>query len=592
MRVKVMGGVAVVAAACAVYAAPAQAADNKCTVDQLLELPVTMEGRQPTVPVTINGHQTRLLADSGAFFSTVPEATAREYGLKLSPAPFGFYMEGIGGTADVKLGTAQDFKIGRLALHRAQFIVGGSAAGGAGLIGQNLLGFADVEYDLAHGAIRLMRPEHCAKDQNLAYWAQGKPVSIVEIDELDQFDKHTEGVVVLNGVKLRALFDTGASTTMLTKHAAARVGFKTDGPDVKEDGYTEGLGRHVVQTWLAKFDSLAIGDNETIKNIRLRVGDIGDSDDSWDMLIGADFFLSHRVYVSNKLHRMYFSYNGGPVFDLSIHHDVPAPDKALAADGGDAPTTAEGYAGRGNAFAARHEYARARDDLTHAIALAPADAEYRYQRAKVEMALKDEDAAAADLDGALKLSPDDASSLLLRAWLRLDREDKAGALSDAEAADRVLAPQNGSRMELANLYESLDRYDRAIASYGQWIEFHGDDSDLPEALNDRCWLRALSGVDLDDAIHDCSRAMHLRPHSSDIIDSRGWANLRAGKLKDAIDDYDDALKLEPKLASSLYGRGVARRRLGEKVAGDKDIAAAKAIDPDVATIFTKHGITG
>jgi len=44
------------------------------------------------------------------------------------------------------------------------------------------------------------------------------------------------------------------------------------------------------------------------------------------MLIGADFFLSHRVYVASSQNRLYFTYNGGPVFDLSPARE---PEDAL-----------------------------------------------------------------------------------------------------------------------------------------------------------------------------------------------------------------------------------------------------------------------
>ena len=37
-----------------------------------------------------------------------------------------------------------------------------------------------------------------------------------------------------------------------------------------------------------------------------------------DMLLGADFFLSHHVLVSNSQQKIYFTYNGGPVFMLNV----------------------------------------------------------------------------------------------------------------------------------------------------------------------------------------------------------------------------------------------------------------------------------
>jgi hypothetical protein len=57
-----------------------------------------------------------------------------------------------------------------------------------------------------------------------------------------------------------------------------------------------------------------LGDEE-MRNVRLRFGDF--SMDGGDMLLGADFFLSHRVYVANSQDKLYFTYNGGPPFDLT-----------------------------------------------------------------------------------------------------------------------------------------------------------------------------------------------------------------------------------------------------------------------------------
>jgi hypothetical protein len=66
-------------------------------------------------------------------------------------------------------------------------------------------------------------------------------------------------------------------------------------------------------THLAPFSSFKVGDEE-IRNPRLRVGD---TREGTDMLLGADFFLSHRIFVSNEQRKVYFTYNGGPVFSAS-----------------------------------------------------------------------------------------------------------------------------------------------------------------------------------------------------------------------------------------------------------------------------------
>jgi hypothetical protein len=42
------------------------------------------------------------------------------------------------------------------------------------------------------------------------------------------------------------------------------------------------------------------------------------------MLLGTDFFMTHRIIVGNKEERLLMSYSGGPVFDASPDTDAPA----------------------------------------------------------------------------------------------------------------------------------------------------------------------------------------------------------------------------------------------------------------------------
>ena len=81
---------------------------------------------------------------------------------------------------------------------------------------------------------------------------------------------------------------------MLKKSAAERVGFKADAPGVVAGGLSGGIGRDVAENWIAPFASFEIG-GEKVTNTRLRVATINLPDS--DMLLGADFFLSHRVLV-------------------------------------------------------------------------------------------------------------------------------------------------------------------------------------------------------------------------------------------------------------------------------------------------------
>ncbi|HEX7760577.1 MAG TPA: retropepsin-like aspartic protease, partial [Caulobacteraceae bacterium] len=299
--------VAVVGLACT--AAPALAG---CKVGVFAELPVTMSGLKPMVTAKIDGRDARFMADSGAFYSLITPGSAAEYGLKLGAAPYGMRIEGVGGVADVSVATVKTFTLANVPIPHVQFLVGGSETGGVGVLGQNVLGLADVEYDLAGGAIRLMKPKDCGQ-RILAYWAGTKAIGEVDVSPSTPYDPHTLGPVYLNGVKLRAMFDTGAGTSVVSLEAAARAGIKPGGSGVTPAGETGGLGRRLVKTWIAHVDSFKI-DDEEIHNTQLFVSDLGL--DGADMLLGADFFLAHRVYVANSQHKLYFTYNGGPVFRL------------------------------------------------------------------------------------------------------------------------------------------------------------------------------------------------------------------------------------------------------------------------------------
>src|SRR5581483_8091857 len=137
----------------------------------------------------------------------------------------------------------------------------------------------------------------------------------------------------------RVQFDTGAATSLVGLRAAASAGKKPGDPGVEPAGYSTGIGRKAVQTWIATFPVLKIGDEE-IHNARLRFGDLG----PFDMLLGDDFFLSHRVYVANSQHKLYFTYNGGPVFALNGPRKAPAGAAAAAnaSPGSDGTPTATG----------------------------------------------------------------------------------------------------------------------------------------------------------------------------------------------------------------------------------------------------------
>lgn len=576
-------------AAAALASTGARADAPVCSVSKLLELTITMEGLGPMTTIGINGHNERFMVDSGAFFSTISSGKAAELGLHLESLSNRLVIRGVGGEMHPSLAVVKTVDLAGVPLRNIDFIVGGGEIGnGAGLLGQNVLGIGDVEYDLAHGAIRLLRAKDC-KGATPVYWSGGSAVSTVTIDQRNPQNPHTIGVVTVNGVKMRAMFDTGAGRSAISLAAAARLGIKPGGPGVREAGHVSGIGSHAVAVYVIPIDSIKLGDHEEIRRTHIQATAIG-LDDT-DMLIGADFFLSHRVYVANGLHKLFFTYDGGPVFNVNPGRVIDNQGSAveIAADTTE-PTDAAGYSRRGAALMARRDYAGAIAALDKAVTMAPTESRYVFQRAEAHQRARQPLLAMDDLDTTLKLAPDDAEARLARASIRLSRHDRAAAEEDVATVDKGAAPAADARLTLAGMYDALGQFDRGLGQYDLWLSYHPDDSRRPVAFNGRCWARAQLGTDLGKALSDCDAALKGRPGYASYLDSRALVRLRMGDNDKAVADYTAVLTAQPRMAGALYGRGLAEQRLGKTADGQKDIDAALAIDPRLTEQAKRYAV--
>lgn len=559
---------------------------------QTLELPVKMIGTRAVATVGINGTSIPLTVDSGAFYSFLTTAAAEQLKLTTRRAD-GLRVEGLTGRVETR-GTKVD-KLQLLGgdVPNVDFIVGGNepGAGTMGLMGRNLLSFTDTEYDLAHGVIRFHFPnDDCAK-ANMAYWAGTTPVTVLDLET----DYHTRSKtpsirtkIKLNGRELVALFDTGA-TTMVTTSAAARAGVGE--ADLKAAGIVYGAGRGRAKAYTGAFAKFEIG-GEAISNNTLHVADF-DAGDA-DLLLGIDFFLAHRIYISKGQSKMYLTYGGGPVFTLD-RTEVAArsSSKADAADPTDAgipPATADELARRAAASAARRDYNAALADLDRACALAPSTAALFAQRGGIQQAMRRPAKALEDYDRALQLDPDQIEARFGRVALRSAAKDRDGAKSDLDVLDRTLPPQAQLRVSMASVYLALDQPARAVAQLDQWLPTHSTEVGREVALNNRCWARVQMGVELDKALDDCDDAIGIDAGNATFLDSRGWVYLRMGKDRKALSDFDRSVEVRPQNAFALYGRGLAKRRLGDAAAADADLAAARKVTPEIETRLAHIGL--
>jgi predicted aspartyl protease/Tfp pilus assembly protein PilF len=609
-------------------------AEGKCDLGKLGEVPIAMEGLRPYLTAQVNGKDAKFLLDSGAFYSLMSTAEAGDLGLKLTVSNMN--VSGVGGKTRSWMTKVQDFAFLGTTFHDVQFLVTGSELGSTGLIGENLLAHFDAEYDLGKGAIRLYKPEGCGRTY-LAYWAAGQ-ASLMDIEAMDSFNGHIIGVAYVNGKKIRAMFDTGATTSVLTLTAANNVGIDIKAPGVKEAGYSYGIGRAMLKSYIVPVASFKVGDDEEIKNTRIRVADfrMGDA----DMLVGADFFLSHRVFVSNSQHKLYLTYSGGPVFNLAnatappqptapqgqsgqapsaeaspaetapaeaphaeATHAEASPGEAQPAQAqpaaqtsaaADVATDAAEYARLGSALVSRHEFERALADFSKAVEMEPGASAYVYERAKLYFQTGQLPLALADLDRVIALKPDYIEAYISRAAIR-ERQDKmADAVADLDAAAALAPPRGDIRLGLAQLYAGAQSYAAAIKQSDLWIESHPVDARFAVALSERCYWKALQNQDLSGGLSDCNRVLALvdmrKPDNATTWANRGMVRLRQGAYDKAESDFDSTLKLQPKNVRGLYGRGVARIHLNKQKEGEADIDAAVKLSPKTKEFYQAHGI--
>ena len=611
--------------------AVSRAADG-CKLMMTSPIPVRIHDLRPVITGNINGTEAEFIVDTGSFFDFISPAAAAQFKLPLSNAPFGLFVTGVGGSETPQIATAATFTVAGISVHKAKFLVGNNdfQGGESGLLGQNLFRMADMEFDFADGVLRFVRPQHCG-GHVLAYWAGTQPVGTITIHGTSPQQPHLTGKVSVNGRAFEALFDTGSPHTILSLRAAKRAGITTASPGVVAAGFTAGTGKDFVKVWVAPIDEFEIG-GEKIEHTHVLIGDIDLRGFGAEMLLGMDFFLAHHIYVAYSQNSLYFTYNGGRVFDLNEARpgqtastskipdspratDTPSGPAAVPATQpgpgqsngpavqqsagslvSNAPADAAGFMRRGMAHISRHEYPEAIADLTHACDLDPADADCRYQRGLAYWYDAQRERALRDLNAAIQLQPNGFAAHLARAQFEL-RQHPADAQNDLDVVDH-LAPQEADlRLTLAGLYGSAGEHAAAIHQYDLWIEYHGEDNRLSFALGNRCGAEAMANVDLDRALEDCNKALKAIPKNAPVgasaaaIANRSMVYLRQGSLDSALADCDAALRLLPKLAEARYERGLVELRRGLKDQGRSDLAAAEAQEPGITKRFIGLGLT-
>jgi tetratricopeptide (TPR) repeat protein len=169
----------------------------------------------------------------------------------------------------------------------------------------------------------------------------------------------------------------------------------------------------------------------------------------------------------------------------------------------------------------------------------------------------------------------------------LSKGNLAKAIADFDVAIKLDPKSADTFYNRGIAYTDKGDFTRAKTDFDSAISLNPNDAG---ALASRCYVRAVTGSELDAALADCTKSLGLEANGY-TNDSRGLVYLKLNRFAEARADYDTAVKEDPKSASSLFGRGVAKKRLGDTAGANKDMAAAKAINSKIAATYASRGVT-
>jgi len=304
---------------------PLLAADKpKCHYWPAATLPLRYENHRLVMDGSVNGQPVQLFIDTGSFTSMLTREAADRLHLPLQETST--HMYGVAGDTHMWAANTKEMTIG--IAHGEDAVIAvfeGKAYSYDGLVGDDFLFRSDVEFAPEDKTLKYFLSENCSQDTYLGRWSP----SVLRDDLEEGRDRRPLVDVLINGVRFKALIDSGASVSTVDLSAARQLGFDPDTGDTQAAEKITGIGLHQVKSWIVPFDSFALG-GEMVKNVKLRVADLwgaarrdNRNDDrgvgeTQSMVLGADFLAAHHVLFARSQGKLYFSYVSGRMFQADI----------------------------------------------------------------------------------------------------------------------------------------------------------------------------------------------------------------------------------------------------------------------------------
>jgi predicted aspartyl protease len=308
------------------------AAQAGCELEKVATLPAKIDKGRVFIPGAIDGQPVDFLVD----------LAARTTLLRIQAERMTIRPDNLGSLN--KVATFGPPGPDQMVIHHLPLRLGGTlenfgAPQEVAVLGTDFFGYYDVEFDVAHEKITLYKPAGC-ETANLGYWPGPKTVADMvsnterSISNQPPFTAynfpHINIRLKVSGQDMIAAIDSGYAHSSLSLAGARSVGLTAGGPGTTEVARTvDLLDGQSSETWAGSVESIAFG-QETIAPAKIefrsfilpegavepRAGTLlrpqryhGD-----DVMLGADFLISHRVFLAQSQNKVYFSAADGTPF--------------------------------------------------------------------------------------------------------------------------------------------------------------------------------------------------------------------------------------------------------------------------------------
>jgi predicted aspartyl protease len=283
-------------------------ASAACEVQQRTVVKLQIVGSVVLVPVEVNGISGSFVLDTGAAQTAVTPDAVGHFGLALDEWT-ATTMRGVGGVERRRNADPRSVELGGVALHRRSVTrdatlrvvsLPRTMAGDRqidGLLGRDFLSLFDLDLDFPHRRLTLYDVQGCAG--NFLPWSE--PYLSVAVK--NPAESALVVPLTVDGVPLRALLDTGASRSLVAAPGMARLHLGIDRLQGDPSRIVSGAGPHTVTMWQHRFHNLQIG-SESFANPVFLVAPVPLQPIS-DMLLGADWVLGRRVWISYATRQLF-----------------------------------------------------------------------------------------------------------------------------------------------------------------------------------------------------------------------------------------------------------------------------------------------